>query len=178
MQRLTLVVFVYVAHYYLEENMPASLWFCFCTSLIPRPMVVVFDLGTRVYAQCVQNYKIASFTMDSNHRVLWMAFIDQGQFEATKMLSRHRAPCCDKHQFCAKMMVNTQINSNHCLAVFRKEFGQLYETCWSRRHNKLLVYLWWSYTMRLLYCIYCVSYMERLSDNLGYHWIDTVSVFT
>ena len=45
--------------------------------------------------------------MDSNHRVLWMAFIDQGEFEAIKTLSGRRAPCCDKDQFCAKMTVST-----------------------------------------------------------------------
>ena len=28
-----------------------------------------------------------------------MAYIDQGEFEAMKMLSGHRAPHCDKHQF-------------------------------------------------------------------------------
>ena len=37
-----------------------------------------------------------------------MAFTDQGEFEATKTLSGGRAPHCDKHQFCAKMTVNTQ----------------------------------------------------------------------
>ena len=37
-----------------------------------------------------------------------MAFIDQGEFEAMKMLSGRRAPCCDKHQFRAKMTVSTE----------------------------------------------------------------------
>ena len=32
-----------------------------------------------------------------------MAFIDQGEFEAMKMLDGRRAPRCDKHQFCAEM---------------------------------------------------------------------------
>ena len=36
-----------------------------------------------------------------------MAFI--GVFEAMKMLSSHRALCCDRHQFCAKMTVSTYI---------------------------------------------------------------------
>ena len=36
-----------------------------------------------------------------------MAFIDQGEFKAMKTLSGRRAPCCDKHQFCAKMTVST-----------------------------------------------------------------------
>ena len=56
---------------------------------------------------CVQNYKMAFFATDSNHRVLWMAFIDQGEFEATKMLSSRRVLHCDNHQFCAKMTVST-----------------------------------------------------------------------
>ena len=37
-----------------------------------------------------------------------MAFIDQGEFGATKTLSGRRAPCCDKYQFHAKMTVSTQ----------------------------------------------------------------------
>ena len=36
-----------------------------------------------------------------------MAFIDQGEFEAMKMLSGRRALRCDKNQFCAKMTVST-----------------------------------------------------------------------
>ena len=51
---------------------------------------------------------MASFATVSNHRVLWMAFIDHCEFEAMKMLSGRRASHCDKHQFCAKMMVSTQ----------------------------------------------------------------------
>ena len=37
-----------------------------------------------------------------------MVFIDQGEFEATKMLSGGRASSCDEHQFRAKMMVSTR----------------------------------------------------------------------
>ena len=37
------------------------------------------------------------------------AFIDQGKFEATKTLNRHRPPRCDKHEFYAKMTVSTLI---------------------------------------------------------------------
>ena len=39
-----------------------------------------------------------------------MAFIDQAELEAVKKLSSRRAPCCNKHQFCAKMTVNTYIS--------------------------------------------------------------------
>ena len=50
------------------------------------------------------------------------------------------------------------------LAVFCMAFGHLYESCWSWRHskrkagrlNKLLAYLWSSYTASK-YCIYCSS---------------------
>ena len=81
-----------------------------------------------------------------------MAFIDQGEFEATKTLSRLKALHCDKHQFRAKMTVSTQTvfeisllnivvltrkkeykkfccRTLLCLAIFRKAFGQLYESC-------------------------------------------------
>ena len=37
-----------------------------------------------------------------------LAFIDQGEFEATKTLDDRRALRCDKHQFRAKMTVSTQ----------------------------------------------------------------------
>ena len=92
---------------------------------------------------------MVSFATVSNYR--W-AFIDQGKFEATKTLSRHRPVCCDKHEFYAKMMVstlivfkisllnivvltrmkNTKMHFNDCtllhLAVLRVAFGHLYES--------------------------------------------------
>ena len=33
---------------------------------------------------CVQNQEMASFVTNSNHRVLWTAFIDKGEFEAMR----------------------------------------------------------------------------------------------
>ena len=45
--------------------------------------------------------------MDSSLRVLWIAFIDQGEFEAMMTPSGWEAAHCDKHQFRAKMMVST-----------------------------------------------------------------------
>jgi len=35
------------------------------------------------------------------------SFINQGEFGAMKTLSGRIALCCDKHQFCDKMMVST-----------------------------------------------------------------------
>ena len=50
---------------------------------------------------------MATFATDSHHRVLWMAFLDQGEFEAMKTLSGWEAACCDEHQFRAKIKVST-----------------------------------------------------------------------
>ena len=36
-----------------------------------------------------------------------MAFIDEGEFEAMKTPIGRRAPCCDKDQFHAKMVMST-----------------------------------------------------------------------
>ena len=51
MQRLTYVVFINLAH---EETVPAERMvnsrFCLCPSLVPRPMSVVFGLGSRTAA--------------------------------------------------------------------------------------------------------------------------------
>ena len=42
-----------------------------CTSLAPRPMTVVFGLGTRLYVcACVQHLKMASYATDSSQAVL------------------------------------------------------------------------------------------------------------
>ena len=52
---------------------------------------------------------MASFTMNSNHTVLWMAFIDQGEFEAMKMLSGWETARCAEHSFRAKIKVSAWI---------------------------------------------------------------------
>ena len=54
---------------------------------------------------------MVSFATDSSHRVLWMAFIDQGEFEAMKTLSEWEAARCAEHPFRAKIKVSA-------LAVF------------------------------------------------------------
>ena len=92
-----------------EETMPTvhvvTSRFRLCTSLVPRPMSMVFGPGTRLHVMwaCIQHQKMASFAMDSNQCCEWL-LIDQGEFEAMRTL---RAPCCHKHQFHAKMMVST-----------------------------------------------------------------------
>ena len=82
-----------------------------------------------------------------------MTFIDQGEFQATKMPISHRTLRCDKGQFRAKMTVSTstvceisllsivvvtlrrirKMHFRYCillhLAVFRVAFGHFYEAC-------------------------------------------------
>ena len=50
--------------------------------------------------------KMASFTTNSYHRVLWTAFIDQGGFEAMKVLSGWEIARGDEHPFRAKIKVS------------------------------------------------------------------------
>ena len=61
MQRLTYVVFINLAHCY--EKRPCQLCtlgqlaldFCLCTSLVPRSMIVLFGLGTRLHVHMRTN---------------------------------------------------------------------------------------------------------------------------
>ena len=89
--------------------MPAilNLQFHVCTSLAPRPMTVVFGLGTSL---CVRMRTILENGVLGNRQQPGRAengFIDQDEFGAMKTLSDCNAPRCDKHQFCDKMTVST-----------------------------------------------------------------------
>ena len=92
-----------------EETMPAVLnsRFHVCTSLAPRPMTMVFGLGTRLLVRMritLENSVLC------NRQQLGRAensFIDQDEFVAMKMLSRCKVPCYDKHQFHDKIKVRT-----------------------------------------------------------------------
>ena len=111
-------------------------------------MNVVFGLGTRLHARA-HTYKIRLNGVLCNGQQLGSAvnsFFDQDKSEAMKTLSGLEAVRCDEHQFRAKIKA-----SYHCLtsawseqrirkmalllphtfalAVFRKAFGQLYESC-------------------------------------------------
>ena len=74
-----------------------------CTSLAPRPMTVVFGLGTRLRVLMRTTLKIAPYATDSS-RGQCCELSTRG---AIKTLSGHIAPRCDKHQFSAKMTVST-----------------------------------------------------------------------
>ena len=77
------------------------------TSLTPKPMTVVFGLGTRlrVYMCTASENGVLSKGQQPGRAVT--SFIDQGEFIAVKVLSGCKASCCDKHQFRDKMTVNT-----------------------------------------------------------------------
>ena len=81
--------------------------FYVCTSLAPRPMTVVFGLGTRL---CVRMRTTLENGVLRNRQQPGRAensFIDQGEFVAMKTLSGRKAPHCDKYQFSDKMTVST-----------------------------------------------------------------------
>ena len=89
-----------------EEIAPAVLnsRFHVCTSLAPRPMTVVFGLGTRLRVR--MRTRLENGVL-SNGQQPGQSFIDQGEFVAMKTQSGCKAPRCDKHQFCDKMTVST-----------------------------------------------------------------------
>ena len=134
MQRL---IYMSLAHYYRKRLCQlcilVNLWFRMCTSLAPRPKTVVFGLGTRLCVRMRANFEMASYATNSSQRVLWIAFVDQGEFEAMKIVCGHTAPYCAKHHFAAK-------NTVRIWAVF--EISQLrdWRLNWGVRHKRNLVH--------------------------------------
>ena len=80
-----------------------------CTSLAPRPMTVVFDLGTRLRVRMRTTFEngVLRNGQPAQPGSAVNSFIDQGEFGAMKTLSGRIGPRCDKHQFCDKMKVST-----------------------------------------------------------------------
>ena len=89
--------------------MPAALSsrFHVCTSLAPRPMTVVFGLGTRLCVHMRTTFENGVLHNGQQPSRAESSFIDQGEFVVMKTLSGCKAPHCDKHQFCDKMTVST-----------------------------------------------------------------------
>ena len=92
-----------------EETAPAVLnsRFYVCTSLAPRPMTVVFGLGTRLRMRMRTTLENGVLRNGQQPGRTENGFIDQGEFVAMKNLSGCKAPRCDRHQFCDKMKVST-----------------------------------------------------------------------
>ena len=77
-----------------------------CTSLAPRPMTVVFGLGTRlrVRMRTLENGVLRNRQQPGRAE---NSFIDRDEFVAMKTLSGCKAARCDKDQFRDKMTVCT-----------------------------------------------------------------------
>ena len=77
------------------------------TSLAPRPMTVVFGLGTRLRVHMRTTFENGVLRNRQQPGRAVNSFIDQGELVVMKTLSGCRAPRSDKHQFHNKMMVTT-----------------------------------------------------------------------
>ena len=78
-----------------------------CTNLAPRPMTVVFGLGTRLCVRMRTTFENGVLRNGQQPGSDVNSFIDLGEFGTMKTLSGRIAPRCDKHQFCDKMTVST-----------------------------------------------------------------------
>ena len=89
--------------------MPAVLnsRFHVCSSLAPRPMTVVFGLGTRLRVRMRTTLENGVLRNRQQVGRAEKSFINQDEFGAMKTLSSCKALRCDKHQFRDKMMVRT-----------------------------------------------------------------------
>ena len=70
-------------------------------------MIVVFGLGVRLQVRMRTKLQNGVLCNGQQPQTVVNGFTDQGEFEATKTLNGLGAPCCDKHQFRAKMTVST-----------------------------------------------------------------------
>ena len=69
--------------------------------------IVVLGLGTRLPMRMRTTLENGVLRNGQQRGRVENSCIDQGEFVAMKTLSGGKAPCCDKHQFCDKMMVST-----------------------------------------------------------------------
>ena len=110
MQRLTYVVFINLL-LLREETVPAvrvvNSRFHSCTSLVPRPTIVAFDLGTRLHVHMCTKLENGVLCNGQPTQSVVNGFSDQGEFEAMKTLSGWEAAHCDEHQFHAKIKMST-----------------------------------------------------------------------
>ena len=80
--------------------------FHLCTSLVLRPMIVVFGLGTRLHVHMRTTLENGVLCNGQEPQSAVNGFC-QGEFESMKTLSGRRAPRSDRHQFHVKMTVST-----------------------------------------------------------------------
>ena len=70
-----------------------------CESLAPKPMTVVFGMGTRLCARMRKTFENGVLCNGQQPASAVNNFLDQGEFGAMKTLSGRIAPRCDKDQF-------------------------------------------------------------------------------
>ena len=75
-------------------------------SVVPRPMNVVFGLGTRLCVRMRTELENGVLHNEQQPQSVVNGFIDQGEFEAMKTLSGWEAARCDQHPFRAKIKVS------------------------------------------------------------------------
>ena len=77
------------------------------TSLAPRPMTVMFGLGTRLRVCMRTTLENGILHNEQPSGSAVNNFFDQGNFEAMNTLSSLEAAHCDENQFRAKIKVST-----------------------------------------------------------------------
>ena len=91
MQHLTYVVFINLAHYYGKRLVPAvhvvNSRFRLCTSFVPRPTIVAFDLGRRLHVRMHTKLENGILHNGQPTQSVVNGFSDQGECEAMKTLS-------------------------------------------------------------------------------------------
>ena len=75
-------------------------------SVVPRPMNVVFGLGTRLRVRMRTKLENGVLHNEQQPQSVVNGFIDQGEFEAMKTLSGWEAARCDEYPFRAKIKVS------------------------------------------------------------------------
>ena len=78
-----------------------------CASLTPRPLTVVFGLGTRLRVRMRTTSENGVLRNGQQAGSAVNSFIDQGELVAIKTLSGRISPRSDKHRFCDKMTMST-----------------------------------------------------------------------
>ena len=77
-----------------------------CTSVVSRPINVVFGLGTRLCVRMRTKLENGVLHNEQQPQSVVNGFIDQGEFEAMKTLSGWEAERYDEHPFRAKIKVS------------------------------------------------------------------------
>ena len=95
MQPPAYVEFINLAHYYGKRPcQPCMLSSRLCTSLIPRPMIVVFGLGRRLHVRMHTKLENSVFCNRQQPQFCEWLLLTRVEFEAVKTLSGCRTRIC------------------------------------------------------------------------------------